>query len=77
MPAPHLVASEDASTALATLRVHGPWRRSKKYQKMPRCDPCVICQGGDDEGLVLLCDGVCDRAFHAHCVGFKGKVEAD
>ena len=44
---------------------------------MPRCDPCVLCEGGDDEGLVLLCDGACDRAFHAHCVGFKGNVQAD
>jgi len=39
--------------------------------------PCVVCGGGDDEGLVLLCDGPCDRPFHAHCVGFKGPVEGD
>ena len=39
--------------------------------------PCVVCGGGDDEDLVLVCDGPCDRAFHARCVGFQGKVEGD
>lgn len=42
-----------------------------------RIDPCCLCLGGDDEGLVLLCDGTCDRAFHAHCVGYDGVVEGD
>lgn len=27
---------------------------------------CSECSGGDDEGLVLLCDE-CDRAVHALC----------
>ena len=44
---------------------------------MPHVAPCVLCDGGDDEGLILLCDGGCDRAFHAHCTGFAGKVEGD
>ena len=44
---------------------------------MPRSDPCIRCGGADDEGLILLCDGRCNNAFHAHCVGFKGKVHAD
>lgn len=39
--------------------------------------PCVVCGGSDDEGLVLLCDGPCDRPFHAHCAGFQGPVEGD
>jgi hypothetical protein len=44
---------------------------------MPRTDACTICQGGDDEGLVLHCDGTCNCAFHAHCVGFRGPVMGD
>ena len=44
---------------------------------MSRTDPCVLCGGCDDEGLILLCDGECNRAFHAHCVGFTGPVESD
>lgn len=39
--------------------------------------PCDICGGGADEGLVMLCDGPCDRPFHAHCVDFQGPVEGD
>lgn len=27
---------------------------------------CIVCDGGDDEGLVLMCD-VCDDAYHATC----------
>jgi hypothetical protein len=43
---------------------------------MPRVDPCVLCGGADDEGLILLCD-MCDRAYHAVCVGFQGPLEGD
>ena len=40
--------------------------------------PCVVCGGGDDEDLVLLCDGpTCNRPFHARCVGFQGPVQGD
>ena len=38
--------------------------------------PCVTCGGGDDEGLVYLCDK-CDTPYHAHCVGFKGSLQGD
>ena len=38
-------------------------------------DPCVLCRAFNDEGLVLVCDD-CDAAYHAHCVGFKGGLEA-
>ena len=38
--------------------------------------PCDHCGGGDDEGLILLCDG-CNLPLHAHCVGFAGPVEGD
>ena len=38
--------------------------------------PCAACDGGDDEGLVLLCD-LCDTPYHTHCVGFQGRVEGD
>ena len=42
---------------------------------MPRDSrPCVECGGGDDEGLVLLCEE-CDKPVHARCVGFAGPVE--
>lgn len=44
---------------------------------MPRADPCVLCDGGDDEGLILICDGGCDCAYHAHCIGFRGTLEGD
>ena len=44
---------------------------------MSRVDPCVLCGGGDDEGLVLICAGTCDKSFHAHCVGFRGPVHGD
>ena len=44
---------------------------------MPRDSrSCVLCDGGEDEGLVLLCDD-CDKPVHAHCVGFAGPVEGD
>ena len=34
---------------------------------MPRDSrSCVLCDGGDDEGLVLLCE-ICDKPVHAHC----------
>jgi hypothetical protein len=39
-------------------------------------DGCTLCGGTDDEGLVLLCD-TCDRAYHAHCVGFVGPLKGD
>ena len=35
--------------------------------------PCVICDGGDDEGLILLCYD-CDKPLHAHCIGFTGPL---
>ena len=38
--------------------------------------PCVQCDGGGDEGLILLCDA-CDQPWHAMCVGFKGSVLGD
>lgn len=44
---------------------------------MPRMDPCVLCGGGDDEGLILICDGSCNCAYHADCVGFCGTLEGD
>ena len=35
---------------------------------MPRDErSCVLCDGGDDEGRILLCDD-CDKPVHAHCV---------
>ena len=41
---------------------------------MPRVSrPCVECGGGDDEGLILLCEG-CDVPVHAHCEGFNGPL---
>ena len=41
---------------------------------MPRDSrPCVECGGGDDEGLILLCEG-CDVPVHAHCEGFNGPL---
>ena len=44
---------------------------------MPRDSrSCVLCDGGDDQGLVLLCDD-CDKPVHAHCIGFVGPVEGD
>ena len=46
---------------------------------MPRStDPCLVCGGGDDEGLVLVCDE-CSTPFHAHCVKprFDGPVLGD
>eukprot|EP00966_Prymnesium_polylepis_P128842 2979823-Prymnesium_polylepis.1 len=36
---------------------------------------CVQCDGGGDEGLILLCDA-CDQPWHATCVGFKGACSA-
>ena len=35
--------------------------------------PCHVCGGGDDEGLILLCEG-CDVPVHAHCLGFNGPL---
>jgi len=29
---------------------------------------CTICQSGDDERNLLLCDG-CDEGYHVSCVG--------
>ena len=43
---------------------------------MPDTRPCCICDGGDDEGLVLLCDK-CNVPHHAECVGHKGPVLGD
>ena len=43
---------------------------------MPDTRNCFLCEGGDDEGLVLLCDK-CNVPFHASCVGFKGPVIRD
>ena len=42
---------------------------------MPRDSrPCVKCGGGDDQGLMLLCDD-CNKPIHAHCVpGFTGTL---
>ena len=34
-------------------------------------DSCLECGGGDEDGLVLLCDK-CNAAHHAHCIGFDG-----
>jgi hypothetical protein len=28
---------------------------------------CGLCHSGDDEELLLLCDG-CDRGFHTYCL---------
>ena len=41
-------------------------------------DPCLACGGGDDEGLILLCD-VCNGAVHATCnvPSFKGSLLGD
>ena len=32
---------------------------------------CLVCDGSDDEDLVLVCD-LCDSPFHnnVHCAGF-------
>ena len=43
---------------------------------MPDTRPCCICDGGDDEGVVLLCDS-CNVPHHAECVGHKGPVLGD
>ena len=44
---------------------------------MPRDSrSCVLCDGGEDEGLILLCAD-CDKPLHAHCVGFAGPSEGD
>ena len=41
-------------------------------------DPCLACGGGDDEGLILLCD-VCNGEVHATCnvPSFKGPLLGD
>ena len=43
---------------------------------MPDTRPCCICDGGDDEGLILLCDD-CNTPFHAECVRHEGPVLGD
>jgi hypothetical protein len=52
-------------------------RFERGLSRMPRVDPCVLCGGADDEGVLLLCTGTCDKPFHAHCVGFRGPVLGD
>jgi len=41
---------------------------------------CVVCNSGNNEATMLLCDGliqdsngshICDRAFHTHCIGLN------
>eukprot|EP00966_Prymnesium_polylepis_P305154 7051752-Prymnesium_polylepis.1 len=41
-------------------------------------DPCRECGGGDDQGLILLCD-VCNGAVHASCnvPPFQGPLLGD
>ena len=51
-------------------------RGEKQIAAQRHVGNCVICDGGDDEGLVLLCDE-CDDAYHAHCVGFEGTLQGD
>lgn len=42
---------------------------------MPRDSrSCVMCDGGDDEGLILICE-FCDKPLHAHCLDFTGPLE--
>ena len=43
---------------------------------MSHTRPCCICDGGDDEGLILLCEE-CNMPYHAHCVGYDGPVLGD
>ena len=31
---------------------------------------CTVCQSGDDERNLLLCDG-CDEGYHVSCVGLQ------
>eukprot|EP00966_Prymnesium_polylepis_P106965 2477008-Prymnesium_polylepis.1 len=45
-------------------------------QEARRSKPCVRCLGGDDEGLVLVCES-CDDAYHATCVGFGAPLEGN
>jgi len=41
-------------------------------------DPCVICGGGDNAELLLLCDGIgCDKPHHTYCMGLSSVPEGD
>eukprot|EP00884_Botryococcus_braunii_P023215 jgi/Botrbrau1/9578/Bobra.106_2s0004.2 len=37
---------------------------------------CMVCDRGDDEDSMLLCDG-CERGFHTWCVNLAGVPEGD
>lgn len=37
---------------------------------------CHMCENGDDEHLLMLCDG-CDRGFHTYCVNLDNVPEGD
>ncbi|KAL4858297.1 PHD and RING finger domain-containing protein [Chlorella vulgaris] len=37
---------------------------------------CMVCGGGENDDLLLLCDG-CDRACHTYCAGLAGIPEGE
>ena len=65
-----------SAIAIAPQRDDGIVGRTVESEMPRSTDPCRACGGGDDEGLVLLCDE-CHTPYHAHCVGFKGPLLGD
>ncbi|KAL0931999.1 PHD-finger domain-containing protein [Colletotrichum truncatum] len=37
---------------------------------------CPICESGDHEDVLLLCDG-CNAAYHTHCIGLAGVPQTE
>ncbi|ESN91986.1 hypothetical protein HELRODRAFT_194466 [Helobdella robusta] len=69
-------ANESASTNAPT-KIVIKQQKNEQDQMLMKNDPlyvskadqyfCEVCDGGDDEPLMLLCDG-CDHAYHTYCL---------
>ena len=72
-----LYTAEGVQYAIYNKKVSGRWKeRQDAYSLFSTSVEAADNDGGDDEGLVLLCDQ-CDNPHHAHCVGFEGTLQGD
>ena len=55
-----------SASASPAKKKKGDTKRSNEDLKVESIQ-CLICEKGDDEGFILLCDG-CDDSYHTYCL---------